>query len=125
MDPYLEGDLWQDVHERLANQISTQVMPLLAPKYVALLARRYVLDRSGIGIYEPGPPSRVVYPDMHVLHTTDGPANSPPTGPALTPPAVEVASPAPVPHLSVEIRAVADHHLVTSKQDRRGRARIQ
>ena len=44
MDPYLEGDLWQEFHDRLANQLSTQLMPLLVPKYVALLAKRYVLD---------------------------------------------------------------------------------
>ena len=46
MDPYLEGDLWQDVHERLANQISLDLMPRLAPRYVALLAKRYAVDGS-------------------------------------------------------------------------------
>jgi hypothetical protein len=45
MDPYLEGDMWQEFHERLANQISAQLMPLLAPRYVALLAKRYILTR--------------------------------------------------------------------------------
>lgn len=44
MDPYLEGEMWQEFHERLANQISVQLLPLLTPKYVALLAKRYVLD---------------------------------------------------------------------------------
>lgn len=34
MDPYLEGDLWQEVHERLANQISAQLMQKIAPKLV-------------------------------------------------------------------------------------------
>jgi Protein of unknown function (DUF4058) len=44
MDPYLEGELWQEFHERLSNQISTQLMPKLGAKYVALLAKRYVID---------------------------------------------------------------------------------
>jgi hypothetical protein len=40
MDPYLEGEMWQEFHGRLANQISQQLMPLLKPKYVAFLSRR-------------------------------------------------------------------------------------
>jgi NADPH-dependent 7-cyano-7-deazaguanine reductase QueF len=43
MDPYLEGEMWQEFHERLANEISAQLLPKLAPKYVALLAKRYVI----------------------------------------------------------------------------------
>jgi len=46
MDPYLEGEMWQEFHETLAGAIRAQLMPRLAPKYVALLAKRYVLDRS-------------------------------------------------------------------------------
>ncbi|MCZ6792980.1 MAG: DUF4058 family protein [Planctomycetota bacterium] len=46
MDPYLESEMWQEFHDRLANQISAQLMPLVAPKYVALLSKRYVVDRS-------------------------------------------------------------------------------
>ena len=30
MDPYLEGEMWQEFHDRLVNQISAQLMPLLA-----------------------------------------------------------------------------------------------
>jgi hypothetical protein len=32
MDPYLEGDLWQEFHDRLANQISAQLMSRLVPR---------------------------------------------------------------------------------------------
>lgn len=49
MDPYLEGELWQEFHETLASEIRAQLMPRLAPKYVALLAKRYVLDLSALG----------------------------------------------------------------------------
>ena len=66
MDPYLEGDMWQEFHERLANQISAQLLPQLAPKYVALLAKRYVIHRPAIGIFSP-PSERIVYPDVHVV----------------------------------------------------------
>jgi hypothetical protein len=36
MDPYLEGDLWQEFHAKLAHEIKSQLMPQLRPKYVAL-----------------------------------------------------------------------------------------
>jgi NADPH-dependent 7-cyano-7-deazaguanine reductase QueF len=44
MDPYLEGEMWQEFHGRLAGEISRQLMPLLKPKYVALLAKRLIID---------------------------------------------------------------------------------
>lgn len=119
MAPYLEGELWQEVHERLANQISAQLMPLLAPTYVALLARRYVLDRPALGVFDIPPPARVFYPDVHVAPIPATPrtphpsaADAPATA-SLTPPTLEVASPAPIPQLSVEIRDVAARRLVT------------
>lgn len=43
MDPYLEGEMWQEFHETLASAIRSQLLPKLAPKYVALLAKRYVI----------------------------------------------------------------------------------
>lgn len=44
MDPYLEGDLWPDAHQALANQIRRQLTPLIQPKYVARLSRYVVED---------------------------------------------------------------------------------
>lgn len=41
MDPYLEGYLFHDVHQRLASAISEQLAPLIAPRYVARLATYY------------------------------------------------------------------------------------
>lgn len=40
MDPYLEGDLWQELHETLASAIRAQLVSQLSTKYVALLAKR-------------------------------------------------------------------------------------
>ncbi len=113
MDPYLEGDLWQEFHETLASAIRAQLMPQLAPKYVALLAKRYVLDRPALGVFD-APPARVIYPDVHVV--------APPATPAILPraehvaiaePAAELPSFLEVPQLSVEIRDVAQRRLVT------------
>ena len=115
MDPYLEGEMWQEFHERLANQISVQLMPLLTPKYVAFLAKRYVIqsfDLSIVGLDSP----RVIYPDLHVVETRppdvlrEGAA-----GALVSEPAVELASPMleEVPLLGVEIRDVAQRRLVT------------
>src|SRR5919202_44568 len=91
MDPYLEGDLWQEFHDRLANQISVQLLPLLRPKYVALLAKRYVLDSPALGVFDIAPP-HIFYPDVHVATspaagTTASPSSTQAT---ITEPTVEL-----------------------------------
>ncbi|MBI1987115.1 MAG: DUF4058 family protein [Nitrospinae bacterium] len=116
MDPYLEGEMWQELHETLAGAIRAQLMPHLVPRYVALLAKRYVLDRPALGIV--GLPSeRVIYPDVHVVTTPDAPSSrgAEEAGVAVAEPAVELPSPMieEVPLLSVEIRDVAQRLLVT------------
>jgi hypothetical protein len=115
MDPYLEGEMWQEFHQTLANELRAQLMPRLRPKYVALLAKRYVLQSSELGIASQDS-SRVFYPDVHVaeieraykLHETSG-------GTLLSEPMVELISPTleEIPILSVEIRDVAQRRLVT------------
>jgi len=120
MDPFLEGDLWQEFHETLAGAIRAQLMSKISPKYVALLAKRYVLDRPGLGILDI-PRERVVYPNVHVTHAGGHQKNKPPSGssvalaPAVTEPTVELLSPMleEVPILNVEIRDVAQRRLVT------------
>jgi hypothetical protein len=116
MDPYLEGEMWQEFHDRLANQISAQLMPLLAPNYVALLAKRYVVDYSALSLFYVLR-ERVIYPDVHVVQP---PGTAPATRPgrggaAIAEPAVALPSlyPADMPLLRVEIRDVAERRLVT------------
>lgn len=114
MDPFLEGEMWQEFHDRLAHQISAQLMPLLAPKYVALLAKRYVIQSAELGIM--GLEStRVIYPDVHVTQTRQTGTLHEGSGTSVCEPALELASPTleEVPILSVEIRDVAQRHLVT------------
>jgi hypothetical protein len=111
MDPYLEGEFWQEFHETLAGAIRAQLMPLLSPKYVALLAKRYVIDQSALGLFDL--PTRVVYPDVHVLQHGPEPAAPSAVSTTLTPADVEVPNGIEVPQLSVEIRDVAQRRLVT------------
>lgn len=120
MDPYLEGEpegeIYQEFHDRLANQISEQLMPLLAPRYVALLAKRYVLDRPALGIFDV-PQERTFYPDVHVVTPPGAPATTKSNreDTILSEPPIELPSilPEEVPVLSVEIRDVAERRLVT------------
>ncbi len=74
MDPYLEGEMWQEFHETLAGAIRGQLLPQLPSKYVALLAERYVVaPPSAGGQLGPDcsivdwPTQRVIYPDVHVV----------------------------------------------------------
>jgi hypothetical protein len=111
MDPYLEGEMWQEFHATLANAIRAQVLAALPPTYTALLAKRYVLD------YRPMDPrwqqDRVIYPDVHVakvqeavpVYTTSVPVPRPAV--LISPYAEEV------PQLRIEIRDVAERLLVT------------
>lgn len=114
MDPYLEGEMWQEFHETLASAIRAQLMPQLAPKYVALLAKRYVVDRPALGIFDV-PPQRTIYPDVHVVATPTAPASTQPgrAGTTVAEPAVELPSLEEVPQLGIEIRDVAQRLLVT------------
>ncbi|MBS1254173.1 MAG: hypothetical protein MAG451_03230 [Anaerolineales bacterium] len=115
MDPYLEGEMWQEFHDTLAGAIRAQLIPELRPKYVALLAKRYVLDRPVFGVFDA--PPRTLYPDVHVVKPSDTTpvAEHGEAGIAVAEPPVELPSPIPeeVPLLSVEIRDVAERRLVT------------
>ena len=110
MDPYLEGDLWQEFHETLGSAIRAQLMPQMTPYYVALLAKRYVVDRPALGIFAP-PSERIIYPDVHVV------AEPPPVYAASGVAAATVELTSPMldyaPQISVEIRDVAERRLVT------------
>ena len=111
MDPYLEGELWQEFHERLANQISEQLMPLLRPKYVALLHKYYALDQSGLGTASDSPAKKAVYPDVQVTEVkeTVAPCET------IIAPTVELVNHVTeeAPFLRIEIRDVAERRLVT------------
>lgn len=113
MDPYLEGDLFQEFHERLAHQISVELMPQIRPRYVALLAKRYVLDRPAVSLFG-APEQRIFYPDVHVVERRVKESRVS-VAATLTAdePTVSLPSALEAPQLSVEIRDVAERRLVT------------
>ena len=56
MDPYLEGSM--NFHHQFSAEIARQLSPKLLPKYVAVMAERFVLDvsriRQSIGVEQQG-----------------------------------------------------------------------
>jgi len=117
MDPYLEGEMWQEFHERLAHQISAQLLAVLPPHYVALLAKRYVLNNQSVGLLSLPEEQRVIYPDVHVVHPSPRIAETAVAyeTQALASPATQLISPMSeeVPVMSVEVRDIANRRLVT------------
>jgi hypothetical protein len=108
MDPYLEGDLWMTVHTDLCAEMARQLAPRLRPKYVALSTRRVVLA-------PPDDNERLAgqrFPDIGIL-STQAPRSALATDVASAPLILAATFPEPIPHVSVEIRDVADRRLVT------------
>lgn len=109
MDPYLEGSLWTTFHFSLAAEIVRELAPRLRPRYLALPEERFVVDvPDSIGITTRGD----VYPDVGVAPSEI----REPQGPlaATLPLRLATVVPEPVPHVSIEIRNVAERRLVTA-----------
>jgi hypothetical protein len=110
MDPYLEGYVWPDVHNRLAAQITRQLQPLIRPHYVARLEVYTVSDR--VPAHEVG----IFFPDVEVVRVlresaVEAQATSSPSAAIVTPaPAsAPVAIPLEVRLTSIHIRDVDVH----------------
>lgn len=107
MDPYLEGDLWMSVHTDLCAEIARQLAPKVRPKYVVLSTRRVILappdETEKNGLHR--------FPDVGVL--TSAPPTGSATGTATAPLILPADFPEPIPHVSVEVRDVANRRLVT------------
>ncbi|NEP77773.1 MAG: DUF4058 family protein [Okeania sp. SIO3C4] len=112
MDPYLEGYLWPDVHNALANKIRQKLTPQLRPRYAARLEVYVVEDsfpESEVGI---------LYPDVEIMQLRQPKITNIPPGTsgatALTPPlSLPIFQPVPVRLSNVEIRDTAQNVLVT------------
>jgi len=117
MDPYLEGEMWQEFHDTLSHEIRQQLQSQLSPKYVALLNKYYAHD-VGLTAFGFGP-RQTFYLDVHVVEPK-------PSGGTLTlerltkrqlttVPKLTLISPVPqeLSILTVEIRDVAERRLVT------------
>ena len=111
MDPYLEGSLWTTFHFSLAAEIVRRLAPRLRPKYLALPEERFVVDvPDSIGITT----TRDVYPDVGVAPSEVREPESPYAATETLPLRVATVVPEPVPHVSIEIRDVAERRLVTA-----------
>lgn len=112
MDPYLEGYIWPDVHNALANAIKELLAPRLAPKYVARTDTYTVEDST------PESEVGITYPDVALLrkNVLQEPAVAYESGSGISPPDVEIPSNIAVPVRIpvVEIRDVAKNRLITA-----------
>jgi hypothetical protein len=117
MDPYLEGYLWPDVHQRLATELSKQLGPRLKPRYVARLAISVIKDRT------PEAEIGIMYPDVEVVTARGKIAPPTPIGtataigeliPTITQPLILPRLEFETRVVTVEIRDVAQNQLVTS-----------
>jgi len=108
MNPYLEGYLWPDVHNRLANVISEMLAPQIMPKYITRLNLYSVLDTQSeedVGIFYPDvevSKRKVQEPEVAYADTL-----TPVTVSVPAMPAIEVKIPV------IEIRERADNKLIT------------
>jgi hypothetical protein len=112
MDPYLEGSLWTTFHFAFGAELVRQLAPRLRPRYLALPVERLVLEEAGdIAVMTSN-----LYPDVSVV--------------THQPPVLEDRGAVAVPHVSIEIRDVAQRQLVTaigilSPTNKRGEGRLE
>jgi Protein of unknown function (DUF4058) len=126
MDPYLEGSLWTTFHFAFGAELVRQLAPRLRPRYLALPVERLVLEEAGdIAVMTSN-----LYPDVSVM-THQPPVIADRDVAAVEPP-LQLATiiPQAVPHVSIEIRDVAQRQLVTaieilSPTNKRGEGRLE
>lgn len=111
MDPYLEGFYWTSVHHELSSQIARQLAPKVRPKYIVRTVERFVtevLDDVSITTAD-------IYPDVGVAETqTIYQLDQDRTTWGDLPLQLATLIPTRVPHVSIEIRDVAERELVTA-----------
>jgi hypothetical protein len=110
MDPWLEGELWMSFHGPLVTEIAAQLTIRLRPRYVALTQKRFVPDpEEGLAIA-----AGSLLPDVAVASPSPANGTGASAATIAAPVVLETAMPVAVPHLSIEIRDVAERRLVTA-----------
>jgi hypothetical protein len=108
MDPYLEGSM--NFHHQFSAEIARQLSPKLLPKYVAVMAERFVLDQpNGVAIA-----TGSTYPDVGVFRSGKDGAQTGAATSIQAPLRLATKVPERVPHVSIEIRDAKNHRLVTA-----------
>jgi hypothetical protein len=111
MDPYLEGSEWTSVHVEFSSEIARQLAPKVQPKYIVRTARRFVTEMPEDVIIATGD----IYPDVSLSEATDqGLMKGEKIAAASAPLQLATVMPARIPHITVEIRDVANRELVTA-----------
>lgn len=111
MDPYLEGAEWGSVHIELSSEIARQLAPKVRPKYIVRTARRLVTDMPEVIAVTTGD----IYPDVSIADTRLPPGiGASPTAVVPAPLHMATVMPRRVPHVTIEIRDVAQRELVTA-----------
>lgn len=111
MDPYLEGSEWVSVHAELSSEIARQLAPKLRPKYIVRTIRRFITEEPEDIAIATGD----IYPDAMISKVAERrEAYAGVT--TLAPAPIQIATVIPVrtPHVSIEIRDVAQRELVTA-----------
>lgn len=123
MDPFIEGPLWTTFHFTLGSELVRQLAPQLQPNYLVLPVERFVMDMfDDISIARSD-----IIPDVGVAEIK--PALAPSNTPEISAP-LQLATviPSSTPHVSIEIRDVAQRRLITaieilSPTNKRGQGR--
>lgn len=103
MDPYLEGELWPDLHHMLAAVVRELIAPQLPPSYIAKIEAYNILDT------EPGQDLSIMCTDVEVIQKGAPIVSEPEVAygketTALTPPTVKIPA---MPFVEVRIPVVA------------------
>lgn len=126
MDPYVEGHLWTTFHFAFGAEIVRQLAPRLRPRYLVLPVERFVLEETTDVLIT----NASLYPDVGVV--APQPVDSSIAVPLMMEAPLQLATviPQAVPHVSIEIRDVAQRQLVTaieilSPTNKRGEGRLE
>jgi len=111
MDPYLEGAEWMSVQVALSAEMARQLAPKVRPKYIVRTARRFVMDMPEDVVVTAGE----MYPDVSVAEAAS-PHGMEAMPAAAAPAPIQLATviPSRMPHVTIEIRDVAQRELVTA-----------
>jgi len=70
MDPFIEGQLWDDFHSRFVPELAAALMPKVRPKYLVTVERRVYLERT---VTDHQPPSITpIRPDVTIAKEREG-----------------------------------------------------
>lgn len=126
MDPYLEGSLWTTFHFTFGAELLRQLAPRLRPRYLALPVERLVLEEAS----DLSVATASIYPDVSLLPAQPRQPEGFTGVSVVAPLQLATVIPQAVPHVSIEIRDVAQRQLVTaieilSPTNKRGEGRSE